>query len=481
LISIRPNEEHTSTLIRIAATCSMNQIRRLLLFVTLGLIAHLGRASAEASPQLTLAPFSADVTVPLGHALMGGGILPAQEVIDPLFARGLILDDGFLPVVIVAVDWCEIRNDAYDAWQRELAAAVGTIPARVMVMSLHQHDTPVADLTAEKFLRDRQLAGSVCDPEFHAQAVARVAEAARAARSQAVPITHIGTGQGRAEQLASNRRYPLADGQIVFDRTSASGSERAHQAPEGTIDPWVKTLSFWNQDQPVAAISAYAIHPMSYYGKGGVSSDFVGLARRLRGEAEPGVFQIYVSGCSGNVTAGKYNDGHPSNRPRLAERLAQAMQRAWQDTQRQPLTQFEFRAVPLFLPPRASSGFTTPELLAQLVPDQRPFAQCLAAMGLSYRQRYDAGQPILISALHLGSAAFVLLPGESYVEFQLHAQQLSPDRFTLVAGYGESATGYVPIERAWQENDTNLRDWCWVDPGAESRLKQAVHQALASP
>jgi len=412
---------------------------------------------------------------------MGGGILPAQEVLDPLFARGLILEDGHLPIVIVAVDWCEIRNDAYDAWQRALADAVGTVPARVLVTSLHQHDAPVADLSAEKLLRQRQLAGSICDPEFHATAIARVADAARAARSHAQPVTHIGTGQARVEELASNRRYPLADGQIVFDRTSASRSERAHQAPEGTIDPWVKTLSFWHDDQPLAALSAYAIHPMSYYGRGGVSSDFVGLARRLRAEAEPNVFQIYVSGCSGNVTAGKYNDGHESNRVRLAERLARGMELAWQDTQREPLTQCEFRAVPLFLPPRSSAGFSSEELLAQLTSGQRPFSQCLAAMGLSYRQRFDAGQPILVPALHMGRAAFVVLPGESYVEFQLQAQQMQPDRFVVVAGYGECATGYVPIERAWQEGDTNLRDWCWVDPGAEARLIQAVRDVIASP
>ena len=59
---------------------------------------------------------------------------------------------------------------------------------------------------------------------------------------------------------------------------------------------------------------------MSYYGKGGVSADFIGLARRRRQEDLPGVFQIYVSGCSGNITAGKYNDGAPENRAVLADR-----------------------------------------------------------------------------------------------------------------------------------------------------------------
>ena len=59
---------------------------------------------------------------------------------------------------------------------------------------------------------------------------------------------------------------------------------------------------------------------MSYYGAGVVSADFVGLARKRRANDDPSIMQIYASGCSGNVTAGKYNDGAPENRPVLAER-----------------------------------------------------------------------------------------------------------------------------------------------------------------
>ena len=39
----------------------------------------------------------------------------------------------------------------------------------------------------------------------------------------------------------------------------------------------LKTISFWNQEQPLLALHAYATHPMSYYGQGEVSADFVGL------------------------------------------------------------------------------------------------------------------------------------------------------------------------------------------------------------
>jgi hypothetical protein len=430
-----------------------------------------------AARSLRLATFQSDVTVPVGHGMMGGAWL-SKSVADPLEARGFVLLGAGSPVVFVTVDWCEIRNDAYARWQAVVAQAAGTSPERVLISTIHQHDAPVADLTAEALLRERRLTGTVCDPAFHEIAVQRLARAVREAMPTARRLTHIGRGQAPVEKLASNRRYVMPDGTVRWDRTSSTRNAFAIAAPEGLIDPWLRTLSFWDEKQPLAAVSFYAIHPMSYYGQGEVSADFPGLARRQRQLEMHGVTQIYVSGCSGNVTAGKYNDGTRANRPVLASRLHDAMVRAWTGTQRAPVNRLQFRSMPLELEPRSSPGFTETELLAKLTAATAPFQQCLAAMGLSWRRRVASGRPIQIPCLDFGSAALVLLPGEAYVEFQLAAQQLRPHDFICVAGYGDGATGYVPTEKHWTEHDTNLGDWCWVAPGAEPKLRAAVANAL---
>jgi hypothetical protein len=217
---------------------------------------------------------------------------------------------------------------------------------------------------------------------------------------------------------------------------------------------------------------------MSHYGKGGVSADFVGLARRRRQEELPGVFQVYVYGCSGNVTAGKYNDGSPENRAVLAGRIARAMADAWEATERHPIEQVDLRTAALRLDPRDGPGFTVEDLGTRLITDPRPFGQCLAALGLSWRKRADAGHAIDVPALDLGKAQLLLLPGESYVEYQLLAQQTRPDSFVVTMGYGECATGYVPTDEHFREDDSNLRDWCWVAPGSEARMARAIESAL---
>jgi hypothetical protein len=427
---------------------------------------------------MRLATFSADVTVAPGHGMMGGAWL-SKKIADPLEAHGFVLLGLGAPVVFVSVDWCEIRNDAYTRWQQALADAAGTERGRVMISTVHQHDAPVADLEAERILLGRKLAGTICDPEFHERAVQSVASALRDGLSRAQPVTHLGTGQARVERIASNRRYTTPDGRTHFDRGSATRNPAAMEAEEGLIDPWLKTLSFWRDATPLAAVSFYAVHPMSYYGAGEVSADFPGLARRQFQKQMPGMKTIYATGCAGNVTAGRYNTGAHENRAALASRLHNAMVYAWRNTRREVLTAARFRVARLFLEPRGGAGFTAEDLERKLVPEAKPFQQCLAAMAMSWGRRVLAGRPIEVPALDFGFAQLLLLPGETYVEYQLAAQRLCPGAFVCVAGYGDGATGYIPTEKHFTEGDTNLTDWCWVAPGCESRMMAAISTALA--
>jgi hypothetical protein len=446
--------------------------------LALGLAACAGHPLLAAEPAFQLATFTAEVTVPLGHPLMGGGIAPAKKVEDPLFTHGIVLIGGDKPIVIASVDWCEIRNDAFDRWRTVLAEAAGTTPERVLVTSVHVHDAPVVDLEAQRILDKYKSAGKICDIDFHEQAVQRVGNAVRAAMKTTRRVTHLGVGQAKVEQVASNRRYMKLDGRPAFNRMSATRDPGIRAFPEGIVDPFLKTLSFWDDEQAVAALSAYATHPMSYYGHGEVSADFVGMARRRRQADEPKVLHVYCSGCSGNVTAGKYNDGSPENRPILADRMVAAMTAAWKTTERKPLTKLAFRSVPLRLEPRNHAGFTVDDLTKRLTTDPKPFGQCLAALGLSWHKRADAGHKLDVPVLDFGTAQMLLLPGEAYVEYQLLAQKQRPESFVFTMGYGECAPGYIPTDRHFEEGDGNLNDWCWVAPGAEKAMRGAIEMGL---
>jgi hypothetical protein len=64
------------------------------------------------------------------------------------------------------------------------------------------------------------------------------------------------------------------------------------------------------------------------------------------------------------------------------------------------------------------------------------------------------------------------------VEFQLFAQECRPQSFVMVMGYGECGPGYIPIDRAFDEQDINLSDWAWTPPGSEAVMKTAIRELL---
>lgn len=437
-----------------------------------------GMTTSYGDAQFRLATFSADVTIPLNHRCMG--LLPtkSKKIVDPLYAHGCVLLSDQQPIVLCAVDWCEIRNGAYDQWREALAEAAGTSRERVLVTSLHQHDAPVADSGAAALLRSVGLSNELYDESFHDQTVARVANVLKQSLADAQAITQIGLGQAQVEGVASNRRITYPDGRVAYGRGSRSGGDEfLAGAPEGQIDPFLKTISFWKEDKPIAALHAYATHPMSYYGAGGVTSDFVGLARERRRRDDFKVAQIYVSGCSGDITAGKFNNGSPEMRKALTERMYRAMVTAWDQTKRMPLNEVTFRNTALDLAYHPNPALSLGTLLKNLHDRSLTVEKRIhAAMSLSSHHRVASRQRIDLPCIDLGAAQIVLFPGEAFVGYQLMAQKMRPDSFVLAIGYGECWPGYIPTKQAF---DDNFEDqWLWAAPGSEARIRSALAKVL---
>ncbi len=437
-----------------------------------------------AEKHFRLATFSADVTPPLGHTLFTGGWKKAESILAPLEARGFVLlPPAAKPVVFCAIDWSEIRNDAHQRWREVLAKAAGTSPERVMICAIHQHDTPLADLAAQRILERYKSPHQVIDLDFHERSVQAVAKALRESLNSKQIVTHIGTGKAKVEKIASNRRYLLDDGTIKYNRGSACSIPAAQAASEGIIDPFLKTLSFWNEDQALCALSIYATHPMSYYQTQKVNPDFPGIARARRQGDDAAVFQVFANGAAGNVTAGKYNDGNHKNRAILADRLYQGMLKAWKNTKKQVLTSLDFRQEIVKFSPNQRQGLGRDYLIQVLSKEGDARRHGMAAIALSWLERAEreGGQGLInlpLFEFNKGQTQLLLLPAEIYVEYQLFAQQQRPDSFVMTAGYGQCAPGYIPLERHREEKDSNLHSWCWVAPGIEQPLKKAIADVL---
>lgn len=431
---------------------------------------------------LRVATFEVDVTPPLDSPLCHGNVMPAKQILTPLLARGIVILGSGDPIVLCAMDWVALANVSHINLRETIAGAVGTTSDRVAVHTVHQHDAPGSDLDTERLLTEHGLGGRFSSPALDQRVFQAVAAAARDSVPAAESVTHAGFGSGNVGKVASNRRVLGPGGKVLFSRTSASKHPLAASSPEGTIDPLVRMVTFWQGEKPLAALSYYATHPMSYYGKGGVNWDFIGGARALMDRALPGVRFIHFNGAGGNITAGKYNDGSPDNRPVLAGRVFAGMKAAWDAQKKQPVTaaDLEWRVKPVALPLRHPDG--DQRLLATLADVKKPFAQrAFAARDLVFIRRIAAGGAIPLGSLRIGSARVLHMPAELFIEYQIAAQQMRPDDFIAMAAYGDNAPGYIGTKIAYTQGGYEVGDHVSrVSPAVENVLMAAMRELLSA-
>lgn len=434
---------------------------------------------ARAQTAIKLANFDVDATPPLGSAMAYDPVKRLDEL--TLRCRGVVLLGAGQPIVLCAVDWIAIANEGHEVFRAALARAAGTTPGRVALHTLHQHDAPGCDFTAEKAIQELGVQGySRFDGAFHRQVIARAAEAIRAALPEARPVTHYGYGQAVVKEVASQRRIKGPDGRVRATRFTATKDPAVRAEPEGVIDPVVSLLSFWDGEAPVAVLSFYACHPQSYYRRGIPSPDFPGIARFMRGQDVNGALHVHFNGAGGNVTAGKYNDGAEENRLRLAARLAAGMKEAFEKTVKAPLTARDigWDAVEVGLPlsPHLDNAA---ELIAHLK-SSPPKGYISLADQLAWVRRVKAGHKIDVTCLRIGTSRALWLPGELFVEYQLAAKAMRPDLHVMMAAYGDYGPGYIGTAAAYAEGGYETQSSASnVAPEVEPVLMKAMRELLA--
>jgi len=427
---------------------------------------------------LRIATFEADVTPPLGAPLCHGNVTPAKKILDPLSARGIILFAKDGPIVLCAFDWTGISNAGQDVVRDALAKAVGTSRDRVAAHTVHQHNAPGIDFSTEELLANHGMSGSMFDVAAANDAIKRVAKAAGEAANKPRRVTHVGCGMGKVEKVACTRRVLNPDGTLRFWRSSSGGTKEKKAAPEGLIDPYVRLLSFWDGDRPLASLTYYACHPCALYGRGGVSSEIMGLARAARQDALPDVAHVHFNGAGGDIAVGKYNDNTLATRSRLAKRLAAGMKIAWETQKKTPVAAADvsWQVRPVLLPVKKS--YNEAKLLRKLESTKaRAYSRREAARQLAWLRHMKAGRHIDLACLWIGPACVLHMPGELFVAYQLAAQKMRPDKFVCMAAYGEDGMTYIGTKSEYPKGGYEVGR-SRVAPEVEDVLMPAIAKLL---
>jgi hypothetical protein len=385
-------------------------------------------------------------------------------------------------------------NSAHRDLVDALARGAGVPADRVVLHSTHQHDAPLFDFEIEPLL------GKPTFPrDFWSRLIATAESAARGARGHMAPVAGIGHAETRLWGYASNRVVVSREGAFLGSRWSRTTETALAAAPAGTIDPMLRTLAFRDPDGKTAAsLSFYASHPQVASGSGRWSADAPGEAMRLvaaetgaagmgaagMGAAEAGpaatesAEHAFCMGCAGNVTAGKYTSptDREGNLKLFGRRLANGILRNFASMSWEPAGSISWRSASFPFP---AAMERLPALRAELddpsVPASRKniAAPVLSAMSDPHNTTY------VLRRLALGSAQLLFFPGEPFVEYQLFAQSLEPDRFVASAGNCGDSFLYLPRAASFTVGGYEVSSFCWCTPDIETRLETAIRDVLA--
>jgi len=428
---------------------------------------------------LQVATFSVDITPRLGIPT-GQGFIPFLKTAEhPLLARGILLKGFGVSCVICTLDLMEIHNESYDFLRRTIGEVAEVPESHVALHCLHQHTAPAICTAALRLERAEDDPRLIATTEYLTQIGENLTAAIKDARKNWQRATHVGTGRGLVERVASNRRIELANGTILGRSSSTKSEPKLREYPEGVIDPWVRTVAVLEDDRTIACLHYYASHPQSFYGDSRASYDVPGIIRE-RIEQKTGVFQLYLTGCGGDVAFGKYNDGSLEDREELTDRLQSGIEKSIASVATEPVRSIAWSVTPVTFPLRTDDEFseTTNRRILEM-PESNEVQRRKAAIALAWINRVESGKPVELSCLSMGSIKMLHLPGEPFVQYQLAAQKMQPNHFVCVAGYGDCGMGYIGGDRIYTDRGGYEQSYAFAGPCEELFLK-TIAESLAA-
>jgi len=365
----------------------------------------------------------ADLDPPAGIPMAGyGSARYSKGTLDPLEARVLALSDGDRTVALVTLDLCY----TFDAGAMDqIRAAVRPAIDEVIFHASHTHSGPTYSEA----------------PAALEHAVPRIAAAIQEAARSMTPA-QAGNGWGQI-QLGFNRRYLESDGTVrMFWRNEAKISTTF------PVDPTVGVIRVDRRDgTPLAVLVNYACHPV-VLGPDNVrySADYPGEMRRyVEQELGHGVMAFFLQGASGDINP--YYDKTPLIEDALevmkqtGQRLGAEAVRLAQSIRTQAPESAHIRSKTVVL------GVANRWDVAKLEPILKDRYRITGARANRLLAQ-DMQAPVTTLLLDLGSRdrdlAFVGMPGEPFVEFQMQLRAKSPLPNSFLLGYTNGYFAYLP-------------------------------------
>jgi hypothetical protein len=391
---------------------------------------------------------------------------PAEILIDPLFAKALVLDDGQQRLCILALDVEDITRGWADRIRNGAAERFGLDPAAVMLHVSHSHGAPTIghcffNYESEYVPEELSwLRGG--DDAYNPVAKERTLDAIGLALRDMQPV-RVGIAAGVENRVAFNRRFVMRDGTGQMGLRGHSRSDVAYS--EGPIDPELGVVSFTTESlRPVAILLHHSCHPVHGYPHRYITAGWPGAwSSHVRAMYGDNCVPLVINGCCGNLHHRNYLlRDQVDSAERMGATLAAATVPVLKQLAYQHSSGLACASRTIKIPLRHLTERQLTEAKQLLAENPTPiWKEGLEGVAVEWDWMYAVMRLELgrlcgespdfeyeIQTFRVGDFALVGLMGQPFVEGQLRLKMESPASRTFVAQTTNGQAGYAPTPRA---------------------------------
>jgi len=425
----------------------------------------------------------------------------AKTVLDPLYAKAMVLDNGKTRLCLVSADLTVVTRSASDCIRELAAEKFGFERDAIIIHVTQTHTAPALG----HFMFDQDFAnipekhewvrGS--DSPYAEFAMEKIIDAIGIAAEnlQAVEIGITWALEGR---LAFNRRAVTKDANVTMPlrqwRDKRGCADFLYL--EGPMDPQVLMMCFRTAElrMPTAMLH-YTCHPVHVFPQQLVSADWPGawcdgVRELLGGECTP----LIANGCCGNLNPwDPWDPEYPNDHVRMGRMLTERCKDAFEFIEFSDLAELAYRSCHLRIPYRQVPEDVLAEAKRYLCEHpqivwtddsqtsiKQEWYQRAMMVSLDLEHQRESAMDYEIQVWRIGDAAVVALPGEPFVEGQLQIKLNSPAKFTFVMHMTSHYAGYIPTRAAMHRggHETTLSTWSKLAPEALEMIVNAAGELL---
>ena len=412
--------------------------------------------------------------------------LYVDKIITPLLLKVCILEGEGISAAIVSADVMDFFTDSCSDIRKIINKITGISENFIFLNSSHTHSAPYIYPTAQRYLEKWET--GFLSLNYYENLLQAVRDATVSAMNNKECI-NIKYSSGHVSEVACNRRVVLKDGKIGV-RYGRGVSEELRGYPDGLIDPyaecvWLERLN----GETKGVLVNYACHGTSYNEYSEICWDYMGFAREQI-EIQLGCQMLFLQGCAGNISPGKYTINEPIEDAKLlGSRLADAVLKSYREAYLIDSKSIFIKNETVILKGRTTLSKDELEIKLdeeiikakgeQLQGSTHPYG----AMVISYLERLlmikkfpKLEIPCEIGLIQLGEIFMFFLPSECFIQYALEIKEYLAGKPVLVMAYTDCTLQYIPNHIAYEEvgGMEDDPDWCYSEKGNGEALVEAA-------